>query len=117
MAFFPLDIVEGLSFDPEGANIATIDKSGLLLVSAVDTDKVGFHYQLTQNQDSGISTESSAYKWELGWYNRCRFNPIVDIPLIAVKYDRKMLMFLDGVKSTWTTQTPLQIDNECKDTN
>ena len=52
----------------------------------------------------------------IGWFNRCKWNPISMKPAIAVKYDRAFLQIIDPEKTTLMHKEPVALEEKenCK---
>lgn len=48
----------------------------------------------------------------IGWYNKCRWNPRAQSGLIAIKYNRNELNFLDAEKMELLYLNPFRTDRE-----
>lgn len=107
--------ITSLDFDPLGRAISTIDYNGNIVVSEVDTDRLMFHYKTDQKssckQPTLFYVTTYFHNVNLGYYSRCRWNPIEGNNLIAIKYNYQLLNLLDAEKQIPTLKISLELES------
>ena len=85
-----------LDFEPEGKLITSIDERGVCLVSGVGSELPNFHIQ-AKGPNSGTPNHLRAcmiYMTE-GYFNRCRWNPVIGNSQIATTFGNTELNFIN----------------------
>ena len=93
--------------------MAVLDNDGIFSLNDVETD-----YYSGYRQFKGRELDCNYFflSWDLklfkGSWNRCRWNPNVDIPKVAIKYGRYELSIMDT--NTMMTEPAFRVDQEGK---
>lgn len=99
ITFHPIGSVVSLDFDAEGTKIALIDFTGNVVILNVDGDETLQEFASTV----GSCTEFrviSLLSIFLAQTSKCRWNPLVLSPIVAVKHARTRLALVDVEKDT-----------------
>lgn len=102
-------MIEGIDFDPQDSKIATIDRNAVCLVSDFFSNECLFYLDLSAETTSGnyiLVLLSIKCRLIADWYNRCRWNPIADIPTLFAKCNRNKLNIIDAEKQKTILKDP-----------
>lgn len=107
----------GLDFNPTGESVATIDATGVCLISDINTDSYSFHQQIGTKAGNFLNFEANSlflYCY-LDGYAHCRWSTESSEPLLYVKYEGNKLNILDIEKKARTLPDSILINKPgCK---